>query len=203
MTNKNLGLVVARKLSFVLAAILFLISNFLPLFAVSKTSSSIYAGVSFWSLTNVFSYYFLLVAFVVGFVLVVFSDKKYFAIGSGLHLVSPIACLISFLNIITSTMQSSSSSTSTIATTSSSTTLRVGIGAILMLVAIVLYVVSYICFAVNCLLNKELNDNNIDKRVELVKSYKQWKEEGIISEEEYLEKKNEILQLNSKKDSKK
>lgn len=201
MTNKYKGLDIARKLCFVLAAVLFLVSNFLPLFGKSKTSTSTYAGLSYLTLVTVFSYVFLLITFVVGFVLVMFYSKKYLAIGSGLNLISPITCLVVFLNVFILTASSTSSSTTD--SSSTSVSLKIGVGAILMLVSIVLYIVSYVCYIISNLLVKEIDDNDIDRRIELVKSYKACKEEGIISEEEFQAKKNEILQLSTKKESKK
>jgi len=65
---------------------------------------------------------FLLIAFLLGFAIVLFGDAKKYAIGSALYCAAPLACLISFLTVMINV-----------------SSFKLGIGLIMLLIAIVLY----------------------------------------------------------------
>ena len=74
------------------------------------------------------------------------------------------------------------------------------IGAICMIVAAVLLVLHYAFLLVNYMLNRNLvkNDPDEDVRIIQIKKWKQLKEEGIITEEDFEEKRVQILGIKPK-----
>lgn len=81
---------------------------------------------------------------------------------------------------------------------------KLGIGAILFFVAAVLTIVSVVLHSIVSLINKTVEDEEaVEKRINVLKVYKEYKDEDIITEEEFQMKKNEILGLCVKKEEKK
>lgn len=80
------------------------------------------------------------------------------------------------------------------------TSASMSIGAICMIVAAVLLFLHYAFLLVNYIINKnsDKNDPNEDIRIIRVKEWKQLKEEGIITEEEFEEKRVQILGIKTK-----
>lgn len=192
MTNKNKGLKMAEKIIFVLAAALYFVSSFLSLTGSGASSSSVSPYPSSYSVYSAFSTAALLLSvfgwalMALGFVVVLFYPKKY-VIGVALFVAQPIYLLSYIISVLTS-----------------SSSVRFGIGAILFLVAVVLTIVSIVLHSIASLIDKTVEDEEaVEKRINVLKAYKEYKDEGIITEEEFQMKKNEILGLRAKKEEKK
>ncbi len=192
--KNNKCLTISEKIFFVLSAIFFFISTFLPVQAGERSSDSFSSSsqittTAYMNLLALYGGAFLLIAFLLGFAIVLFGDAKKYAIGSALYCAAPLAALIAFLSIVLNL--------------SSSSSFKPGIGSIMLFIAIVLYIVSIVLHAINSLLIKDGEMNDVDERIALVRTYKEFKDEGVITEEEFQAKKDEILQLKSKKEAKK
>ncbi|MDE6676899.1 MAG: SHOCT domain-containing protein [Clostridia bacterium] len=75
------------------------------------------------------------------------------------------------------------------------------IGAVLMIVAVAMLAAYYLCKLIGVIMNKGLpyvEDPSQDSRIIRIKEWKHLMEEGIISEEEYEEKRVKILGIKSK-----
>lgn len=191
MTKKNLG--VFQKITFIGSLIVTLVSFFLPIYVDKATSSSGKSSeVMAWCVKSSFVALNLLTS--LGLILVVaalivgailsYSDKKMVArVGKGLAVVGYVVPLLCSLMIIVSSKEN-----------------YVSIGFILLIVGIVLLVISYVFDIIIFVVGKEEDDAGVDARIEKVRYYKMVLDEGIISEEEYQQKKNEILQLNGTKE---
>lgn len=187
MSKTNKGLLLAERICFILGGIIFIVSNFFPLFAY-KLSGTVDEA-SYLSISGGVVYFFSLAIFLIGFLLLVFGEKKHFIISSALSLSSPLAVLgvtVSYLVYFSSL----------------DTAYELGVGGYLLFVSLALFLAAYILHAIDAMLGKELESVDIDRRIEAVKTYKQYLSEGLISEEEYEKKKSEILGL-SKKETKK
>lgn len=195
-TSKSLT--IAEKIAFVLSAVFFFVSTFLPIQSLkqttsssssSSTASSVFGVNTFAGLLGLLGGAILLIAFLIGFALSMFGDGKKFALGNALYLAAPLSCLIAFLSVVVNLP--------------STTSFKAGVGLIMLIVAIVLYIISIVLHAIDSLLNNSEKMNDVDQRIALVRTYKEFKDEGVITEEEYQAKKNEILQLKSGKEAKK
>lgn len=191
MTKKNLG--VFQKITFIGSLIVTLVSFFLPIYVDKATSASgKSAEVMAWCVKSSFVALNLLTS--LGLILIVatliigailnYSDKKMVArVGKGLAAVGYIVPLLLSLMIIISSKEN-----------------YVSLGFILLIVGIVLLIISYVFDIIIFVVDKEENDTTVDARIEKVRYYKTVLDEGIISEEEYQQKKNEILQLSAGKE---
>ncbi len=190
-------LTIAEKIAFVLSAVMFFVSTFLPIQSLkqstssssSSTASSVFGVNTFAGLLGLLGGAILLVVFLLGFAIALFGDAKKFAIGNALYLAAPLACLIAFLSVVVNLP--------------STTSFKAGVGLIMLVVAIVLYIISAVLHAIDSLLDNDSKMNDVDNRIALVRTYKEFKDEGVITEEEFQAKKNEILQLKSGKEAKK
>ena len=187
MNRTNKGLFIAERICFILASIVFFVSTFMPLFAYKLNGSVL--TTSYISSVGGVAYYFALSAFIVGFALIIFGDKKHFLFASALTLSAPLLGISVLLSDI-------------VDLSTAETAYKINIGGILLFLAAGLYLGAYILHAIASMLGKEISSLDIDRRIEAVKAYKQYLEEGLINEEEYEKKKNEILGL-SKKETKK
>ena len=190
------GLTIAEKIAFVLSAVLFFVSTFLPIQSIkqstsssSTTASSVFGVNTFAGLLGLLGGAILLIVCLIGFAITMFGDQKKFAVGNALYLAAPLACLIAFLSVVVNLPSTAS--------------FKVGVGTIMLMVSIVLYIVSVVLHAIDSLLTNNDKMNDVDDRIALVRTYKEFKDEGVITEEEYQAKKNEILQLKSGKEAKK
>ncbi len=190
------GLTIAEKIAFVLSAVLFFVSTFLPIQSIkqstsssSTTASSVFGVNTFAGLLGLLGGAILLIVCLIGFAITMFGDQKKFAVGNALYLAAPLACLIAFLSVVVNLPSTAS--------------FKVGVGTIMLMVSIVLYIVSVVLHAIDSLLTNNEKMNDVDDRIALVRTYKEFKDEGVITEEEYQAKKNEILQLKSGKEAKK
>lgn len=186
MTNLNKGLKIAEKIIFTLALVLLFVCTFLPATASSTSSSatsSFYsysystsdsttisssaATTTFASLLN--PLYWAL--FFIGYVVASFSPKKYYAIGVASFLAQPIYLLTIAIQYT-----------------------KLGIGGVLLIVGAILALISIALHLIGSA--TESNDvQKIDAKIGLIKVYKDYKDEGVITEEEFQSKKNELLNI--------
>lgn len=187
MKNTNKGLALAERICFLIGIIVYFVATFTPLVSAKSGSGSASSTTSVYYLTLVgtIGYVISLSIFAVGVALFFLGDKKYFAFSSGLTFSSP-AIMVAILAANLSSV------------TSSSPTLKLTYGSYFLFIAIACFVASFIIHGINALLTKEKEASDIDKRIELMKGYKEYLKEGIISEEEYEEKKKEIVGIESK-----
>lgn len=181
MTNKNKGLKLAEKILFVLSAIFYFISNFLYL---SSHSSPSYSPTTSVTVTILITVGILPLAFLIGFFMILLMDKKYYALGTGLFLSAPLCAFILDINQMI-------------------TTSYFYVGTIMLIICIVLYIASAILHGISSFITSATSTEDIEKRIEIIETYKKFKDEGIISEEEFQMKKEEILNITKKKVSKK
>lgn len=73
----------------------------------------------------------------------------------------------------------------------------------MLIICIVLYIASAILHGISSFITSATSTEDIEKRIEIIETYKKFKDEGIISEEEFQMKKEEILNITKKKVSKK
>ena len=177
MTKKNHGLKIAEKIIFILAAVLFFASSFLPLSGSSSSSlvTSIYSSSTL--LLSVFGW----ALFTVGFAISMFNEKKY-AVGMALFVAQPIYSLTAIIGLLISESLGTP-----------------GVGMILLFVAVVLIITSIVLHSIASLVNKVEDEDSIEKRIAILKTFKEYKDEGIITEEEFQAKKEEVLGLKNKK----
>ncbi len=183
MSKANKGLFLSERICFILAAVVFFVSTFMPLFAY-KLNGSV-ATVSYAGAVGGIAYLLSILVFLIGFAFVVFGGKKHFLLASALSLTSPLVAI----GILCANIASFSSS---------STAYKINIGGILLFVSAGLYLAAYILHAIGALLSDEMSSAAVDRRIEAVKTYKQYLSEGLIDEQEYEIKKNEILGLSKK-----
>ena len=184
MTNINKGLRIAEKSVFAIAGILSFVSTFLPVFT-EKSGTMTVAATTFFSF-NLFPFFSFL-ALSVGFALALFGDGKRYAIGVSVSLAPQfyyLSYVLTYLvNILPTTLTEAPTP---------------GSGAILMFVGIGLAAVSVLIHAILELLGKSEasrsnQPNDVEGRIALLKEYMKYKEEGLITEEEYQAKKASIL----------
>lgn len=130
----------------------------------------------------------LLFAFaIVGVFLMFAKNDSVRKLGNGLTVVGVFCAAVCAMGLISSL------------TSVDSDEIRIPIGAIFVIVAAVLLLVYYALLFIDYLMNKANGiDPNEDKRIALLKEWKQLKEDGFITEEQFEEKKLQILGLKNK-----
>lgn len=192
--TKNLLKSIA-KIVFVLSAVMVFLSTFFPIQDVGQNSSSYGSSQTTVLLLNTFAGVLgtiggsiLLISFLIGFILALFGDKKKALIGNALYASAPISCLIIYLSVTTNL--------------SASTAFKMGLGPIFLFVALFLYAAYLILNGIVKLLFQSGIISDIDERISLLRAYQEFKDQGVITEEEFQAKREEILQLASKKKTK-
>lgn len=190
MTKKNLG--VFQKIAFILSLIVTLVSFFLPIYVDKSTSTSGKpTEVMAWctkssfvalNLLTMLGLILIVACLIIGGILSYNEKKSIRYVGKGLVAVGFVVPLLEDLMFIVSSKEN-----------------YVSIGFILLVVGVVLLVLSYVLDIIMFVVDEEECENDIDSRIEKIRFYKSVLDEGIISEEEYQQKKNEILNLHVSK----
>lgn len=125
---------------------------------------------------------------IVGVFLMFAKNDSVRKLGNGLTVVGVFCAAVCAMGLISSL------------TSVDSDEISLPIGAILIIVAAILLLVYYALLFIDYLLNKTNGgvDPNEDKRIALLKEWKQLKEDGFITEEQFEEKRLQILGLKNK-----
>lgn len=175
MTNTNKGLKMAEKIIFVLAGIVSFVSMILAMFTDADGNVMVTFGQYLSQGMPVVS----IAIMAIGFILVMFAPKKNYFIGLALFLATPLWYLVL---VLTQMLNAGDSGYS------------LGLGSIMMIVGLILLIVSILIHGIGAIVDGNNNDAaKVDERIAIVKTYKEYKDEGVITEEEYQAKKNEIL----------